>query len=383
MNVTNLHIFEFLKTLSIFNLFMDFKEFLKDKEAILFKKLNESTLKCLACKHYCNIKEGKTGICGVRANINNKLYLLVKNRPSAINVDPIEKKPLYHFLPGSLVYSIGTLGCNFRCLWCQNFELSQYVKEYSLFDAKKAINFVIKNSIELKPEQIIKEAKNYDGIAYTYNEPTIFAEYAKEIAEKAVKNKLFNVFVSSGYESDETLEFLNGLIHAFNIDLKAYGNKTYLKYTGALYDKVLDTIEKLYKKGVWIEITTLVIPGVNDDEESLKNIASFIASLDKNIPWHITRFHPDYKMLDRPITPIETLEKAKKIGENEGLNFIYIGNVWKKEYNSTYCPNCGNLVIEREFFLNKNLLTGKHKNKCPYCGTKIPGIFSKEVLNLE
>ncbi len=350
------------------------KEFLKNKEAVLWKKINENSIKCLACKHYCQIVKGKTGICGVRANIDNKLFLLVKNRPSAIAIDPIEKKPLYHFKPGSKVYSIGTLGCNLRCVWCQNWELSQTVKEFSLFDAKKAAYFVYKNSIELTPEQAVKEAieSNSQGIAYTYNEPTIFAEYAKEIAELAKKEGLFNVFVSSGYESDETLRFLNGLIDAFNIDLKAYGNKTYLKYTGAMYDKVLDTIEKIYKKGAWIEITTLIIPKVNDDEESLNNIAEFIASLDKNIPWHITRFHPDYKMLDRPPTPIETLVKAKEIGEKHGLNFIYIGNVPNKEFNSTYCPNCGNLVVEREFFLVKNYL---ENGKCPYCGYKIPGIW--------
>ena len=211
----------------------NFKDFLKDKKAVLYKKINESTIKCLACKHYCNVIEGKTGICGVRANINNEFYLLVKNRPSAIAVDTIEKKPLYHFLPGSQVYSIGTLGCNFRCLWCQNWELSQTVKEFSLFDAKRAIKFILRNSIELKPKEVIKEAKYFDGIAYTYNEPTIFVEYAKEIAELAKKEGLFNVFVSSGYESDETLNYLNNLIDAFNIDLKAYKNEVYLKYTGA------------------------------------------------------------------------------------------------------------------------------------------------------
>ncbi|MEO2154459.1 MAG: AmmeMemoRadiSam system radical SAM enzyme [Nanoarchaeota archaeon] len=350
------------------------EEFLKDKKAELFEKISDKTIKCLACKHYCQILEGKTGICGVRANFDNELFLLVKNRPSAIAIDPIEKKPLYHFKPGTRVYSIGTLGCNFRCLWCQNWQLSQTVKEFSGFDAEKALAFVLTNSEELKPEEAVNEAlaTNSQGIAYTYNEPTIFVEYAKEIAALAKEKGLFNVFVSSGYESDETLKYLNGLIDAFNVDLKAYGNKTYLKYTGAMYDKILDTIEKLYKKGVWLEITTLVIPKVNDDEESLKNIASFIASLDVNIPWHITRFHPDYKMLNVPPTPIETLLKAKKIGEKEGLNFIYIGNVPNKEFNSTYCPNCGNLVIEREFFLVKNYL---ENGRCPYCGFKIPGVW--------
>ncbi len=359
---------------------MDIREKIKDRKAILFKKLNNNKVKCLACKHYCIISEGKTGICNVRGNYKGELYLLVKNRPYAIALDPIEKKPFYHILPSTTAFSIGTVGCNFHCLWCQNWQMSQVIKEYAKFDLKKALEFVDNNSYYFSPEQIIstvkekKEIFNISSIAYTYNEPTIFAEYAKDIAVLAKKEGFLNLFVSSAYESEETMNFIKE-IDAFNFDLKLVG-KNYVKYTGGIYERVLDTIENAFKRKKWIEITTLLIPGINDDEKSIKEIVEFISSLDSSIPFHITRFHPDYKMMDKPITPLETLKKAYEIASKE-LDYVYLGNIPYKgfeKYYNTYCPNCNTLLVERDYYSGKVKVYLKGE-RCPSCGKKIKGIW--------
>jgi len=282
------------------------------KECDLYKR-EKDRVRCLACAHKCLIEKENTGICGVRKNINNKLYLLVYGKVASMAVDPIEKKPLYNFLPKTKAFSIGTIGCNFRCANCQNFEISQ-VKEII--------------GEEITPEQIIENAikTGCKSIAYTYNEPVIFAEFVKEVSILAKKNNLKNIWVTNGYMSKEAFDYMKGYIDAMNIDLKFFNEKTYLKICKARLQPVLETIKRAYKAGIHIELTTLLIPGLNDNEKELQKTAKFIASIDKKIPWHISRFFPMYKMLDKPITPISSLEKAYKIGKKH-LKYVYIGNV--------------------------------------------------------
>ena len=345
------------------------------KEAKLYEKLKNKAVRCLACKHYCIIPEGKTGICSIRGNENGKLFLYTYSTPAAIAVDPIEKKPLFHYRPGSRVFSIGTFGCNFRCSFCQNWDLSQYPKQEAKREAKKA-NVLIKiHSVNLTPEDAVSKAilTGYSGIAYTYNEPTIWSEYAEETAELAHKQGLFNVFVSSGYESEEALDFLKH-IDAYNIDLKAFTDRFYKELCGTKLDNVLETIKSIYRRKKWMEITTLIIPGENDSEEELRNIASFIKELSPSIPWHVSAFHPDYKMLDKPPTPLSKLEEAYNIGKEEGLEYIYVGNVYTEDKENTYCPKCNTLLIKRRGFevVENNLISGH----CPKCNYKISGVFN-------
>ncbi len=285
------------------------------KECDLYKK-EKNGVRCLACSNKCFIENGKTGICGVRKNIRGKLYLLVYGKVVSMNVDAIEKKPLYHFLPGTKSFSIGTVGCNFRCDWCQNFDISQVSKQGGIFGE------------DMTPEQIVEKAikTGCKSISYTYNEPTIFIEFVKDVAKIAKKKGLKNVLVTNGYLSKENFNYICDYIDAMSIDLKSFKNEVYKKYCGGRLKPVLDTIKRAYKKGIWIEVTTLVIPKLNDSEKELEKISKFIASIDKNIPWHISRFFPAYKMLDRQITPIESLEKAYKIGKKY-LKEIHIGNV--------------------------------------------------------
>lgn len=282
--------------------------------AVLYKKLKDSVVQCQACAHYCAIKVGETGKCGVRKNIDGELQLLVYGHPAAVHVDPIEKKPFYHFLPGTEILSFGTFGCNFRCEFCQNFDMSQT-------HAESAQNYA--------PEEIVALAVKYKtpSIAYTYNEPTIFVEYAHDIMVLAHQKGLKNVFVSNGFFSEETLEYIGPYLDAINIDLKSFSDEFYKKICGARLQPVLDTIKRVKERNIWQEITTLLIPGENDSDKELKQIAEFIASVDKNIPWHISRFHPDYKMLDKDITSYQSLVKAREIGLKAGLKYVYLGNV--------------------------------------------------------
>jgi pyruvate formate lyase activating enzyme len=288
------------------------------KKCVLYKKEKNNFVRCLACAHKCLILKDRTGICGVRKNINGKLYLLVYGKIAAMHVDPVEKKPLYHFLPGSFAFSIGTIGCNFKCDFCQNWDISQASKEGKIFG----------NENEISAEQIVRFAIKYNckSIAYTYNEPIIFAEYIKDCAKLAHKFKLRNIMVSNGYWSKESFDYLKNYIDAVNIDLKG-DEKFYNKFCGGKLKPVLETIKRCNKKGIHIEITTLLIPGENDSIKSRTNIAKFIASVNKNIPWHISRFFPKYKMLDKEITSKISLKKARDIGIKFGLKNVYIGNV--------------------------------------------------------
>jgi len=338
------------------------------KEALLYEKLSENKVRCLLCNHHCVIEPEKRGLCGVRVNKGGRLYTLVYGKVIAEHVDPIEKKPLYHFLPGSYSYSIATVGCNFRCSFCQNFEISQYP-------------YLFPGSIpgdEVSPEEIVRRAKatSSKSISYTYTEPTIFFEYALECARLATERGLKNVFVSNGYMSKEALDLIKPYLHGINVDLKAFREDFYAHICKAKLKPVLDNLKYLKKLGIWVEITTLVIPGLNDSEEELREMARFIREeLGPETPWHLSRFYPQFQMLDRPRTPIETLERAYSIGKEEGLYFIYIGNVPGHDKENTYCPRCKALLIERYgFSVLKNRLT--EKSTCPECGFPIAGVWS-------
>lgn len=292
------------------------------EECRLYKKEKGNKVRCLACSHRCRVLEGNTGICGVRINSKGKLYLLVYGKICAEHVDPIEKKPLYHFLPGSFTYSIGTVGCNFKCDWCQNFDISQASKtEFGKMIFGK----------EVKAKEIVQEAirTGCKSIAYTYNEPVIAVEFYKEIAEIAKIKKLKNILVTNGYFTKESLQYFRGLIDAANVDLKSFSDETYRKFCGAKLSPVLETIKEMHKMKIHLEITTLIVPGVNDSTLELEKIAGFIFSIDKKgeIPWHISRFFPRYKMQDNEITPFSKLEEAKQIGLRAGLKYIHLGNV--------------------------------------------------------
>ncbi len=334
------------------------------KEALLYNKLDNSAVECCLCAHNCKVKNGSFGICGVRKNTEGVLYTLVYGEAIAANIDPIEKKPLYHFLPGSNSYSIATIGCNFKCGFCQNWQISQSKKEdYSLFRSK-----------ELIPEDIVKEARenNCKSISYTYTEPTIFFEYAFDTAKLAKEAGLYNNFVTNGYMSKEALDLISPYLDAANVDLKSFRDDFYRENCKARLKPVLETIRYMKKIGVWVEVTTLIIPEENDSTGELKDIAGFIGDVDKNIPWHISRFHPDYEFTNRRPTPIATLYKAKEIGEARGLKYIYLGNV--SEETNTYCPECKKLLVRRLYFsvLENNIENGK----CPYCGVEIEGVWS-------
>jgi len=326
-----------------------------------FYKKEGNKIICQLCRHYCKLKEGQVGICGVNKNENAKLVNLVYGKVSAINIDPIEKKPLYHFLPGSTSLSIGTVGCNFQCPFCQNWQISQ---------AKST-----ENSYSVTPKELVDIAlKNgCKSISYTYNEPTIFYPFAKDVALLAKENGLKNVFVSNGFETPEIIEDMVGVIDAFNIDIKSFKNDYYKKVLKGGLNGILDTLKRLKKHNFWVECTTLIVPGDNDSDKELKDIVNFIAKeLDVNTPWHISAFHPDYKVQDKSYTPLETLQKAYNIGKEAGLNFIYMGNIGKT--NTTYCPNCHQALIERVgFSVVKNIL---NVDSCPYCNEKIAGVWN-------
>ncbi|MFA5410767.1 MAG: AmmeMemoRadiSam system radical SAM enzyme [Candidatus Omnitrophota bacterium] len=334
------------------------------KEALLYEKLENKFVSCFLCSHHCKIADEKFGFCGVRQNLGGVLFTYAYGKVIAAHVDPIEKKPLYHFLPGSLSFSVATLGCNFRCEFCQNWEISQCSFRDS--DCGGTV---------FPPEEIVKEAlkSKCRSIAYTYTEPTIFFEYAYETAKLAKANGLKNIFVTNGYMTKECLEMASPYLDAANVDLKFFREESYKKICAAKLHPVLDSIIIMKKMGIWVEVTTLVIPGENDSESELGDIAGFLASLDKDIPWHVSRFHPDYNFGHRHPTPEATLEKAKAIGERAGLRFIYAGNVsgWGSD---TACPGCAKVSIRREGFsvLENNLINGK----CADCGRIIPGLFS-------
>ena len=315
---------------------------------------------CTLCRHYCKLKEGQIGICGVNANEGGRLRNLVYGKVAALNIDPIEKKPLYHFFPGTKALSLGTVGCNFQCPFCQNWQISQ--------------SHVVESSQEVTPKQLV-EAAVHEGcrtIAYTYNEPTIFYPFARDVALLAHANGLKNIFVSNGMESPEVLADMKGLIDGFNIDLKSFKPDYYKKNLKGSLEGVLDTLKRLKQERIWVEVTTLIVPEDNDSDDELRRIAEFIADeLDPSTPWHISAFRPEYKVTDRNTTPLETLKRAEAIGHEAGLHYIYMGNV--SEDGNTDCPACGTRLIERQgFYVIANRL---EDGKCPKCGRTIEGIW--------
>lgn len=289
------------------------------KEAILYRELGNSGVQCSVCGHRCVIKDGDRGICGVRENLGGKLYSLNYGKSVAAAVDPIEKKPLYHYLPGSLTYSLAAAGCNFRCVWCQNWEISQSPKPRNAVEG-----------CEISPEEHARRACAFGcpSVSYTYSEPTVFVEYALDTMKLARENGLKNIWVSNGFMTKETLDVILPFLDAANIDFKGPDDDVYMKYCGGFAAPVMENLKQLSGAGVHLEITTLVVPDVNDKSEQLKRIADFIAQeLRPDIPWHISRFFPSWKMPDTPPTPMETLQKARDIGRLAGLRHIHIGNV--------------------------------------------------------
>jgi len=287
------------------------------KEAMLYEKLEGGKVRCDLCAHGCEIRPGKRGICRVRENRDGVLHTLVYDKIASANVDPIEKKPLFHFSPGSRAFSISTLGCNFKCDFCQNSSISQIVRDGGRI-----------SGTEMTPEDLLEIARRYDcrSISYTYTEPTIFFEIAYDTARLATGQGILNSFVTNGFMSKSALETIRPYLQGANVDLKSFKDETYRKVTGGRLEPVLDTIRRMREFGIWVEVTTLIVPGLNDDDDELRQVAEFIASVGVEIPWHVTRFHPDYRMQDRKATPLEKLMLAEKAGYEAGLRYVYCGN---------------------------------------------------------
>jgi len=334
------------------------------KEAMFYMSLPENEIRCNLCNHRCKIKKGKRGVCAVRENREGRLYSLVYGKVIAAHIDPIEKKPLFHFWPGSRAFSIGAVGCNFHCKHCQNFDISQYPQEHQ--------GEVIGQ--DRTPEEIVTAAKaaNCHTIAYTYTEPTIFFEFAYSTALLAQKEGIKNVFVSNGYMSSEAARQLAPHLDAINVDLKAYTDKFYKTVCGARLKPVLETIELMKALHVWIEVTTLIIPGLNDGEQELRDIARFVKDVGPEVPWHVSQFYPAYKLLDQPPTPVAKLRRAREIGLEEGLRYVYEGNVPGEGGENTYCHGCGATLIER--YGTAVLANHLQDQECPQCGTTIEGV---------
>lgn len=341
------------------------------REALLYAALDDRRVRCNLCAHRCSIAPGHKGVCLVRENQDGVLYTLVYGIPLSQAVDPIEKKPLFHFHPGSTAFSIATAGCNFRCAFCQNSDISQMPRDEGMIRGYPA-----------EPDEVVRAARRYGSasIAYTYTEPTIFFEYSYDIARLAHQAGIASVYVTNGYMTREMLELFQGKteghdpwLDAANVDLKAFRDETYRKVCGARLQPVLDSLKSMKELGVWVEVTTLVVPGMNDSEGELSDIARFIATeLGVETPWHVSRFHPDYRMSDRGATPVETLRHAYDLGREAGLRYVYVGNLPGAHLEDTHCPHCGATAIARWGFA----VTERHveDGNCARCGGAIDGI---------
>ncbi len=335
-------------------------------EARLYKALKDQKVQCNLCKHFCIIKNGSRGICNVRENQEGVLKTLIYGNLIARNVDPIEKKPLFHFFPGSLSLSVASVGCNFKCLFCQNADIAQMPSDR---------NGLIMGDF-FKPDEIVKMAKKRKckSIAYTYTEPTVNFEFVLDTARLAAEKGIKNVLITNGYISDQALKILSPYIDAANVDLKAFNNEFYTKKCNAELENVQKTLIQMKSSGIFLEITTLIIPGLNDNPDEIQKLALFIAeSLGRETPWHVSRFHPAYKLCDRPGTPVETLNNARKTGLKTGLKYVYTGNVHGSGFENTLCCNCGKLLIKRSgFMVEENFIVN---GSCPDCNTKTDGLF--------
>jgi pyruvate formate lyase activating enzyme len=341
------------------------------KEALLYEKLDDQRVRCDLCAHRCVVGPGRKGVCLVRENRDGTLYTLVYGIPLSQAVDPVEKKPLFHFYPGSTAFSIATAGCNFRCDFCQNADISQMPRDRGQILGRQST-----------PEQVVRAAQQYGSrsIAYTYTEPTIFFEYSYDIARIAHQVGIASVYVTNGYMTREMLELFQGKdnghepwLDAANVDLKAFRDETYKRVCGARLQPVLDSLKRMKELDIWVEVTTLVVPDLNDSDAELGEIAQFIATeLGVETPWHVSRFHPDYKMSDRGPTPATTLHRAYELGRKAGLRYVYIGNLPGAGLEDTSCPGCGQTVIGRWGFQVRqwNIQAGN----CAFCGTVIDGV---------
>ncbi|MEA3400515.1 MAG: AmmeMemoRadiSam system radical SAM enzyme [Armatimonadota bacterium] len=333
------------------------------KEAMLYERLSDGRVRCNLCAHRCTIAEGRKGICNVRENRGGTLYTLVYGRTVLQHIDPIEKKPLFHFYPGSTAYSIATPGCNFRCPWCQNWQISQMPRDRDILSGTEA-----------SPEDVVKAAVDAGcrSVAYTYTEPTIFFEYSYDTARRGQAAGLENIYVTNGYMTEEMLETFQPYLSAANVDLKAFRDSTYREYVGAQLQPVLDTMKRMKSLGIWLEVTTLVIPGINDDTAELTDAVAFIAQeLGVDTPWHVSRFFPDYEMTDVPPTPVEKLREARDIGVESGLRYVYVGNVL--EETDTICHSCGGVLIRRAgMSVIENRIASN--DTCPDCGASVAGV---------
>ena len=337
-----------------------------EHEAMFYEQVEDGQVVCGLCQHRCRITEGRRGLCGVRENRSGRLISLVYGRLVARHVDPIEKKPLFHFLPGSLSYSIATVGCNFRCLHCQNHHISQYAHTHA-------------GQIEgvpCSPEEVVNDAvkSGCASISYTYVEPTIFYEFALDCARLAHDRGLKNVFVSNGYLTPEAARHIAPFLDAINIDLKAMSDDFYQRVCKARLAPVLDNIRLLRDLGVWVEVTTLVIPGLNDSEEELRSIADFLASVSQDLPWHVSAFRPAYRLQNRAPTPASTLHQARAIGLAAGLRHVYEGNVVSPGGEDTLCPGCSKVLIGRVGFESR--IVGLRQGYCVSCGHPVAGVWT-------
>ena len=333
-------------------------------EACLWEKRDDQRVHCFLCAHECKISDSKYGICGVRQNRSGSLYTTIYADVIAAHVDPIEKKPMYHFLPGSQSFSIATIGCNFQCGFCQNWQISQASTKGGYAHSRRVC----------PPEKVVDEARanHCRSISYTYTEPTIFFEYAFDTARLAHEVGVYNIFVTNGYMTKQALEMIRPYLDAANVDLKSFSDDSYKKNCKARLEPVLETIVAMKSLGIWVEVTTLLIPGENDSDDELKHIAEFLAGVDCMIPWHVSRFHPDYEFTAHQATPVETLYRAKEIGQRAGLSYIYPGNV--TEGTNTLCHQCRDPIIERRYMDLKNFRL--EDGRCPHCGAAIAGVWS-------
>jgi pyruvate formate lyase activating enzyme len=336
------------------------------KPALLYEKYEKKgvhKVRCLLCPHHCILGDNQVGICSVRQNIKGELYSLNYDRVAATHSDPIEKKPLYHFLPASTSFSIATMGCNFKCAFCQNHSLSRVEDSGNIYGEP------------ISPEQLVKTAlKNRaQSISYTYTEPTIYFELMLETAKLAKNSGIKNVMVSNGYMSGEALEMIAPYMDGANVDLKAFTDDFYKKYCGARLAPVLDTIKAMKQKGIWVEVTTLLIPGLNSDREEVKQLISFILSVDATIPWHVSRFYPQYKLADIPPTDSGTIFDFLETAKEMGLQYLYAGNIRSGQWEDTHCPQCNTLLIERQGYFTRIL--DLSNGKCGSCGHPIPGVW--------
>lgn len=335
------------------------------KKASFYRQGKDNLVICELCNHQCHIKEGRRGLCGVRENREGTLYSLVYGKVVSEHIDPIEKKPLFHLLPGSSSYSISTVGCNFQCEHCQNYQISQYphIQGAEIIGQDRT------------PAEIVHavERSGCESISYTYVEPTIFYEFAYDCAVLAHKRGIKNIFVSNGYMSRPVTHQLAPVLDGINIDVKAFTEKFYRQVCKARLAPVLENVRLMHELGVWVEVTTLVIPGWNDSSEELRDIAKFIKEVDPAIPWHVSAFFPTFKMLDRPPTPASSIRRARDIGLQEGLRFVYVGNVSGEGGENTYCPSCGEEIISRRGYRvgEKKLANGR----CKVCNERIEGIW--------